>query len=192
MPSDYKRRVHALAALLDLERDIFKPVKKLSGGMRRKLEIIRSLLHEPRVLFLDEPTAGLDPVSRRSLWEYLRRVRRESGTTVFLTTHYLDEAEEADTICIINQGKIVSYGPPQEVKAQLIDQYLLIDAANREQLRAELKRLGFGFSETPLFKIGLNMHSAQQIIKAIETPLTVVKTHIPSLEDAYLEIVGHS
>ncbi len=192
MPGEYKRRVHDLAALLDLERDIFKPVKKFSGGMRRKLEIIRSLLHEPRVLFLDEPTAGLDPVSRRSLWEYLRQVRRESGTTVFLTTHYLDEAEEADTICIINQGKVVSYGPPQEVKAQLIDQYLLIDAANREQLRAELKRLGFGFAETPLFKIGLNTHSAQQIIKAIETPLTVVKTHIPSLEDAYLEIVGHS
>ena len=192
MPSDYKRRVQELAVLLDLENDMFKPVKKFSGGMRRKLEIIRSLLHEPRVLFLDEPTAGLDPVSRRSLWEYLRQVRRESGTTVFLTTHYLDEAEEADTICIINQGKVVSYGPPQEVKAQLIDQYLLIDAANREQLRAELKRLGFGFSETPLFKIGLNMHSAQQIIKAIETPLTVVKTHIPSLEDAYLEIVGHA
>jgi len=192
MPSDYKRRVQELAVLLDLENDMFKPVKKFSGGMRRKLEIIRSLLHEPRVLFLDEPTAGLDPVSRRSLWEYLRHVRRESVTTVFLTTHYLDEAEEADTICIINQGKVVSYGPPQEVKAQLIDQYLLIDAANREQLRAELKRLGFGFSETPLFKIGLNMHSAQQIIKAIETPLTVVKTHIPSLEDAYLEIVGHA
>jgi len=74
----------------------------------------------------------------------------------------------------------------------LIEQYLLIDATNREQLRAELKRLGFGFTETPLFKIGLNMYSAQQIIKAIETPLTVVKTHIPSLEDAYLEIVGHS
>ena len=192
MPNDYKRRVQELAALLDLERDMFKPVKKFSGGMRRKLEIIRSLLHEPRVLFLDEPTAGLDPISRRSLWEYLRQVRRESGTTVFLTTHYLDEAEEADTICIINQGKIVSYGPPQEVKAQLIEQYLLIDATNREQLRAELKRLGFEFTETPLFKIGLNMYSAQQIIKAIETPLTVVKTHIPSLEDAYLEIVGHS
>jgi ABC-2 type transport system ATP-binding protein len=192
MPAEYRRRVHDLAALLDLERDIYKPVKKFSGGMRRKLEIIRSLLHEPRVLFLDEPTAGLDPVSRRSLWEYLRQVRRESGTTIFLTTHYLDEAEEADTICIINLGKIVSYGPPQEVKAQLIEQYLLLDADNREQLRAELKRLGFDFTETPLFKVSLNTHGAQQIIKAIETPLTVVKTHIPSLEDAYLEIVGHS
>ncbi len=192
MPDEYRRRVHELAALLDLEKDMFKPVKKFSGGMRRKLEIIRSLLHEPHVLFLDEPTIGLDPVSRRSLWEYLRQVRRESGTTVFLTTHNLDEAEEADTICIINQGKIVSYGSPHEVKAQLIEHYLLIDAANREQLRAELRLLGFSYTETPLFKISLNQHSAQDIMKAIDTPLTVVKTHVPTLEDAYLEIVGRA
>ncbi len=192
MPQVYQRQVQDLAALLNLERDIFKPVKKFSGGMRRKLEILRSLLHRPRVLFLDEPTAGLDPFSRRSLWEYLRQVRQESGTTIFLTTHYLDEAEEADTICIINQGRVVSFGSPQEVKAQLIESYLLIDAENRDQLRAELQRLALEFTETPLFKINLDQRSVQQIVKAIETPLTVVKTHIPSLEDAYLEIVGRA
>lgn len=192
MPRAYRERVHELAALLGLEKEMFKQVKKFSGGMRRKLEIIRSLLHKPHVLFLDEPTAGLDPVSRNNLWEYLGKVRRESGTTIFLTTHYLEEAEEADKICMINQGRILSFGSPQQVKSNLIEHYLLIDAGNRGQLREELKRRGIEFSETPLFKISLNEHSAQQIIKAIDTPLTLVKTHIPTLEDAYIEIMEHA
>jgi ABC-2 type transport system ATP-binding protein len=192
MPRAYRDRVHELASLLNLENEMFKKVKKLSGGMRRKLEIIRSLMHKPHVLFLDEPTAGLDPVSRRNLWEYLAKVRSESGTTIFLTTHYLEEAEEADKICMINKGRIMSYGSPQEVKANLIEHYLLIDAADRGQLRTELKRLSIDFTETPLFKISLNGRTTQQIMKAIDTPLTMVKTHIPTLEDAYLEIMEHA
>ncbi len=192
MPKAYRQQVHELAALLELEGDIFKPVKKFSGGMRRKLEILRSLLHRPRVLFLDEPTAGLDPISRRSLWEYLGQVRRESGTTIFLTTHYLDEAEEADSICILNHGKIVAHGSPVEVKSQLIERFLLIDADDRERLRSELVRREIAFVETPMFRIDLNHQSVQQIIKAIDTPLNMVKTHVPTLEDAYLEIVGQS
>ena len=72
--------------------------------MKRKLEIIRSLMHRPGVLFLDEPTSGLDPLSRRGLWDYLREVRNEDGTTIFLTTHYLEEAEEADRVCVIDHG----------------------------------------------------------------------------------------
>ena len=192
MPRSYRERVNELAALLGLENEMFKKVKKFSGGMRRKLEIIRSLLHKPRVLFLDEPTSGLDPVSRRSLWEYLGKVRHESGTTIFLTTHYLEEAEEADKICMINKGKILSFGSPQDVKGNLIEHYLLIDAENRNQLRTELQRLGIPFSETPLFKISLIERSAQQVIKAIDTPLTLLKTHNPTLEDAYLEIMEHA
>jgi ABC-2 type transport system ATP-binding protein len=192
MPRAYRDRVQELAALLGLENEMFKKVKKFSGGMRRKLEIIRSLLHKPRVLFLDEPTAGLDPVSRRSLWEYLGKVRHESGTTIFLTTHYLEEAEEADKICMISKGRILSFGSPQQVKANLIEDYLLIDAENRNQLRAELQHLGIPFSETPLFKINLTESSAQQVIKAIDTPLTLVKTHNPTLEDAYLETMEHA
>jgi len=189
MPRSYRQQVQELTALLEIEREMFRPVKTFSGGMRRKLEIIRSLLHRPRVLFLDEPTSGLDPASRRNVWEYLRKVRAESGTTIFLTTHQLDEAEEADTICIIDHGRIVSYGSPDEVKADLVEWYVLIDAEERDRLRAELKQLGFPFTETPLFKIDLNGRSVQQIIQAIRTPLTLVKTHVPTLEDAYLEIV---
>src|SRR6185312_7113502 len=162
---------------------------KLSGGMQRKLEIVRSLLHQPKILFLDEPTAGLDPQSRRNLWDYLRAIRAESGVTLFLTTHYLDEAEQVDRICVINTGRIVSLGTPAEVKAQLVQDYLLLDAADRDQLRAELYQRNITFTETPLFRVDVVGGAAQAVLRQIETPLTVVRTHTPSLEDAYLEIV---
>jgi ABC-2 type transport system ATP-binding protein len=189
MPRAYREQLFRLAGVLGIEQEIFAPIKTFSGGMRRKLEIIRSLIHRPRVLFLDEPTTGLDPISRRNLWEYLKQVRAESDTTIFLTTHYLDEAEQADTICIINKGQVVSYGSPDQVKADLIEAYLLLDAADRDSLRAELTRLALPFTETPRFKVHLNGSTAQQVIKAIDTPLTVLQTHTPTLEDAYLAIV---
>jgi ABC-2 type transport system ATP-binding protein len=189
MPRPYKKQVSELAALLGLEQEMGKPVKKFSGGMRRKLEIIRSLLHEPDVLFLDEPTAGLDPVSRRTLWEYLRQVRRERGTTVFLTTHYLDEAEEADRVCIINHGRIVAHGSPDQVKAQLTESYLLIDAMDRSRLRDELRGLGVPFVESSNFHVNVRGAEVQDLLKRIQTSLSLVKTHDPSLEDAYLEII---
>jgi ABC-2 type transport system ATP-binding protein len=192
MPRLYKQQIEHLATVLDIAEDIFKPIKTFSGGMKRKLEILRSLMHRPKVLFLDEPTIGLDAASRRNLWEYIRQVRRESGTTIFLTTHYLEEAEGADTICIINRGQIVSYGTPAQVKAQLIEKYLLIDAADRVRLRAELNDLAIPFSETTGFRVELNGRSIHEILKAIDTPLTVVKPHTPTLEDAYLAIVEKS
>jgi ABC-2 type transport system ATP-binding protein len=190
MPKAYKQQIDELSTILGIKDEIFRPIKTFSGGMKRKLEIIRSLIHQPKVLFLDEPTVGLDPQSRRNLWEYIRQVRQHNGTTVFLTTHYLDEAEEADTVCIISKGKIVSFGTPDVVKADLAQSYLLIDAADRAALRAELNSRGIAFDETPLFKIDLqNGRTGHQILKAIDTPLTLLKTHNPSLEDAYLAIV---
>src|SRR5207302_2793462 len=98
MPRTYQEQVRELARVLGIEAEIFKPIRTFSGGMKRKLEIIRSLIHRPLVLFLDEPTTGLDAASRRNLWAYLRQARAESGTTIFLTTHYLEEAEQADRI----------------------------------------------------------------------------------------------
>ena len=138
MPETYRRQVHELAELLDLGKEIFKPLKKMSGGMMRKLEIIRGLMHRPKVLFLDEPTAGLDAASRRNLWDYLKGVRAESDTTVFLTTHYLDEAEEADRICILDKGKVVKIGTPDAIKADLLQEYLVLDSADRTALRRDL------------------------------------------------------
>src|SRR5256886_13252980 len=112
MPAAYRRHISDMAAVLAMESDMFRPVRKLSGGMRRKLEIIRGLMHRPRVLFLDEPTSGLDPASRRNLWAYLGEVRERQDTTIVLTTHNLEEAEEADQICILNHGRAVASGKP--------------------------------------------------------------------------------
>ncbi|MDR2566747.1 MAG: ABC transporter ATP-binding protein [Bifidobacteriaceae bacterium] len=119
MPAAYRRQVEELAEVVGLGEALRRPVRKLSGGMQRKLEVIRSLMHTPRVLFLDEPTSGLDAVARRNLWDYLNQVRRDHGTTVFLTTHYIDEAEDADTVCLINSGLVGLCCPPQEMKRRL-------------------------------------------------------------------------
>jgi ABC-2 type transport system ATP-binding protein len=190
MPAAYRRQVGDLAELLGLGKEVFKPVKKLSGGMQRKLEIIRGLMHRPRVLFLDEPTAGLDAASRRSLWTYLREVRSAYETTIFLTTHYLEEAEEADRICILDRGKVVSLGTPAAIKAELVSEYLVLDAGDRAALRRELEALHLNFAESGSFRVTLNGTSAQAVIRALETPLTLLQVHAPTLEDAYLKIVG--
>jgi ABC-2 type transport system ATP-binding protein len=189
MPRAYKQQVNDLAEILGIAKEIHKPIKAFSGGMKRKLEIIRSLIHHPRVLFLDEPTTGLDPLSRRSLWDYLTWVRAEKETTVFLTTHYLEEAEQADTISILHHGKIVAQGTPDAVKARLVENYLLVDADDRDALRHELRAKQVPFVETPLFKIDLNGDSAHKLLKTIDTPLTTVRIHTPSVEDAYLAII---
>ncbi len=190
MPRSYRQQVGELAELLGMAKEIFKPVKTLSGGMKRKLEIIRGLMHRPRVLFLDEPTAGLDAASRRNLWDYLRGVRARTETTMFLTTHYLEEAEEADRICILDHGRVVSLGTPDEIKADLVEEYLVLDAADRGALLRELEGLELDVRESGPFHVMLDGRSAQAIIQAIDTPLTVLRTHSPSLEDAYLRIVG--
>ncbi len=190
MPRAYREQIEQLSTILGIREDLFRSVKTYSGGMKRKLEIVRSLLHHPRVLFLDEPTSGLDPSSRKNLWDYLRLVRQENGTTVFLTTHYLEEAEQAESICMMNKGKIVACGTPAQIKAELVEEYLLIDAENHTALRDELIRLNLPFTETPQFRLPLNAGAIHAALKAIETPLTYVQTHTPTLEDAYLEIVG--
>jgi ABC-2 type transport system ATP-binding protein len=189
MPRAYREQVERLATLLDIQADLFRPISTFSGGMRRKLEIIRSLMHQPRVLFLDEPTLGLDPGSRHRLWAYLQEVRASRQTTVFLTTHYLEEAEDADRVCVIDHGRVVASGTPHELKAQLVDHYVLIDAADRARLRAELRSLGIPFDEPGLVRVRAGPAGVHGLMKAIQTPLTTVRTHTPSLEDAYLEII---
>ena len=190
MPREYRDQVLELAAVLGLEKEIFKPVGKLSGGMLRKLEIIRGLMHRPRVLFLDEPTAGLDAASRRNLWEYLRQVRRTSETTIVLTTHYLDEAEEADRICILDQGRVITLGTPAEVKSDLAEEYLILDASDRPALLRDLERLGARVSGDGPYRAEVRGTSAQDLIRELRVPLSLLRTHAPTLEDAYLKLVG--
>ncbi|HEX2053613.1 MAG TPA: ABC transporter ATP-binding protein [Actinomycetota bacterium] len=192
MPSAYRARFKELSEVLGLKAEMFKPVKRFSGGMKRKLEIVRSLMHEPKVLFLDEPTAGLDADSRRSLWDYLKLIRTKTGATVFLTTHYLEEAEEADTICIIDGGRIVSFGTPADIKRDLVDEYVVVTPADPAALRRELAALGVAYTEEGAFRLELNGSNVHSMLKSIDTPLLTVKTHMPSLEDAYIAVLKRS
>jgi ABC-2 type transport system ATP-binding protein len=112
-------RMERLLKLFELWERRHDPVKRFSGGMKRRLEIARGLLHTPKILFLDEPTLGLDPQSRNQLWTHVRHLNRTEEVTVFLTTHYMDEADRvADRIAVIDHGKIVAQGSPAELKAQ--------------------------------------------------------------------------
>lgn len=189
MPDAYKKRVLELAEVIGLKNELFKKIKTFSGGMKRKLEIIRSLMHKPKVLFLDEPTSGLDPLSRKNLWEYLTQVRKSEKMTVFLTTHYLEEAEDADRVCIINKGKIVMEGTPETIKNKLLSEELIVDSKNRNELKTELQKLSLSFHENDYIRISVKGKNMQKVIQSIKTPLTLLKTHNPSLEDAYLSIV---
>lgn len=190
MPAVYRRRVLELAEIVGIQDALFKPIKKLSGGMQRKLEIIRSLIHTPEVLFLDEPTQGLDAMSRRGLWDYINNVRNQYGTTIFLTTHYIDEAENVDRVCIINQGKIAVCCPPDRMKQSLLRQELIVDAADRKGLTAELSGLRLSYTANGQVVIPYQGETAQEVISKLHTPLTVLKIHEPSLEDAYVEFLN--
>ena len=192
MAAGYRRQVQEWSELLGLGHDIFRPVRTYSGGMLRKLEIVRSLVHRPSVLFLDEPTTGLDAPSRRALWGYLRDVRAEHGTTIVLTSHYLEEAEQADRICVIDAGRIVATGSPEELTAALASEYLLVDADDRERLRSELADRGLVAGGEGPFRIDVGTRATHALLRSIDTPLTLVRTHAPSLEDAYLEIVSRA
>jgi ABC-2 type transport system ATP-binding protein len=188
MPASYRNKVLELADIVGIRDALFKPMRKLSGGMQRKLEIVRSLIHTPEVLFLDEPTQGLDAVSRRALWEYINAVRNQYGTTIFLTTHYIDEAEDADRVCIINRGKIAACASPDEIKKNLLKHELILDAENRNALTAELSSLGLAYTVNGHIAVPCN-GGAQEIIAKLKTQLTVLKTSEPTLEDAYIEFL---
>lgn len=191
MPAAYRNRIEELATIVGLESNLFKPMKTFSGGMQRKLEIIRSLMHQPAILFLDEPTTGLDAVSRTNLWQYLLEMRRTTATTIFLTTHYIEEAETADHVCMVNHGKVVLHTTPQEMKRSLLDRYMLVDAASPEQLQTELSEQGITFHANGAgFKIPYQEATPQTLISRLKTPLSMLKIHEPSLEEAYINLLG--
>ncbi|MFT3951689.1 MAG: ABC transporter ATP-binding protein [Oscillospiraceae bacterium] len=192
MPTEYRRRVVELAEIVGIKDALFKPIKKLSGGMQRKLEIIRSLIHTPKVLFLDEPTQGLDAVSRRSLWDYLDTVRKENGTTIFLTTHYIDEAENVDKVCVINKGKLAITGSPDEMKASLMKKELILDCDDKKELIGELNGMGLKCKNDGHLTVAYQGISAQEIIARLKTKLTLLKIQEPTLEDAYVAYLNQT
>jgi ABC-type multidrug transport system ATPase subunit len=146
-------------------------------------------MHHPPVLFLDEPTAGLDPESRRSLWAYLGEARDRYGTTVFLTTHYLEEAESAGTVCVLVKGRVVEAGSPGELKARHTRPELLLDATDRDQLRSELVATGLVVQGAAPFRVPLEGRTPQQIVGGISSELTTLAIVEPTLEETYLKLL---
>jgi ABC-2 type transport system ATP-binding protein len=192
MPAGYRRLVGELADVLGLRDLLHTRAGTLSGGTRRKLEIVRALLHRPAVLFLDEPSTGLDPQARRDLWAYLAEARRRWGTTIVLTTHYLHEAEDADAVCVLAGGRIIERGTPAELIARHGDPRLLLDAADRAALRAELAALGLpatGDPDAPP-RLPLADRDVRTLLGALRTPVTRVELNPPSLEEAYLRLLA--
>jgi ABC-2 type transport system ATP-binding protein len=196
----FEERARELLAMMDLSEKTKEVVKNFSGGMKRRLEIARGLLHHPKVLFLDEPTVGLDPQTRRHIWEYLIRLREQTGVTLFMTTHYMDEAEYCDRVAIMDHGQIVAFDTPERLKAlvggDLISFRTEAPGAARELLR---NRLGLEVREGPEGELILESPNGEQLIPRLvallqEAHLKVnsVGLRRPTLEDVFIKLTGRA
>src|SRR3712207_5906851 len=170
------------------------PVMTFSGGMRRRLEIARALLHSPRVLFLDEPTIGLDPQTRNSIWRYIRALQETQGATIFMTTHYMEEAELCDRIAIIDRGEIVVLDTPEALKAGVgADRVVLGTADDDAALAALQDRFGL---EAAVAEGAVTFHveNGEAFIPRLFAELGVAITSVavsrPTLDDVFLRYTG--
>lgn len=138
---NFEEKLKVLCELLDLEEILKRPVGKLSGGQSRRVDIARAIIHDPKILILDEPTTGLDPQTRKNIWNVIEKLRRERGVTVLLTTHYMEEAADADYVVIIDSGKISAKGTPLELKNNYTGDFITIYGAAEE----DIKKFGFTY-----------------------------------------------
>ena len=191
-----KERIDEVLEMVELTDRAGSQVRTFSGGMRRRLEIARGVLHTPHVLFLDEPTLGLDPQTRRHIWSYLQELRRRAGITIFMTTHYMDEAEFCDRIAIIDGGKIVALGTPDELKAMVGGDIVTFSSADSATAAAELGRV---FSLEPQIDNGtVRVEVADgagfvpELVRELSVPVTSVSFHRPSLDDVFIKLTGHA
>lgn len=143
---EWDRRLDELTETFDLKEILKRPFGKLSGGQKRRVDIARGLIHKPSILFLDEPTTGLDPQTRINVWEIVNRLREENGMTVFLTTHYMEEADKADKVVIIDKGKKVAEGTPTSLKNEFSGDYVKLYLSETEDTTELLKKTGESFS----------------------------------------------
>ncbi len=187
------RRALELVELADRADDI---VATFSGGMRRRLEIARGMLHAPEVLFLDEPTIGLDPQTRRHVWSYLRLLRDEEGVTLFMTTHYMDEAEECDRIAIIDGGRIVALGTPAELKSlvggDVVELRTEDDAAATAQLRDRFGLEARADGGSLRVEVPDGAAVIPRLVRELTVPVVSIAAHRPSLDDVFLKLTGHA
>jgi ABC-2 type transport system ATP-binding protein len=203
IPREKRRRtIRQLLADVDLEKWADKPVKMFSGGMRRRLEIARGLVHEPKIFFLDEPTTGLDPVSRVAVWDMLTRLKRERDLTILVTTHYMDEADKlCDRIAIVDHGKLAALDSPLKLKASIPGKNILeVSFSNAspnwmETLKA-LPDVADVKGEENVFRISSNngprttvaLMEAARNANATVTSLSVQST---TLDDVFVHYTGH-
>ena len=195
-----KKIIKELLALAELEEAADRRVKTYSGGMKRRLELVRGLMTNPRVLFLDEPTTGLDPQNRTSIWRYIRNLKENNQLTILLTTHYMEEAEElADIVGIIDHGRLVVEGAPRELTNKMgADTIQIIGNGNGESFTNQLKSISFvqGVVNTDeLIQIGVdsgNKRLAEVVSLATRSNFTIEDISVakPSLGDVFLKYTG--
>jgi ABC-2 type transport system ATP-binding protein len=169
-------------------------VMTYSGGMRRRLEIARGLMHSPRVLFLDEPTIGLDPQTRRSIWTYIRQLKEQEEITIFMTTHYMDEAEWCDRIAIMDQGRIVALDTPEALKAEVGKDRVMIHTDDDE---AAIAALGdhFGIEARTVegavtFGVPAGEEFVPRLFAELGLPIRSVSVSRPTLDDVFMSYTG--
>lgn len=187
------QRIDQVLELVDLRDRRKDLVSTFSGGMARRLEIARGMLHTPAVLFLDEPTIGLDPQTRNLMWGDVLRLRDEEGVTVFLTTHYMDEAEYADRIAIIDHGAIVALDTPNELKKMIGSDTVELTTSNDELALANLQSNGFKVnkgSESIVIFAENGERQVAGIIAAAGVPIQSARVHRPNLDDVFLHFTG--
>jgi ABC-2 type transport system ATP-binding protein len=189
-------RMHQVLTLVGLWDRREAKVSTFSGGMRRRLEIARGLVHSPRVLFLDEPTVGLDPQTRASIWDYIGQLRRTEDITIFLTTHYMDEAEYCDRIAIIDHGSLIALGTPEDLKASVGTDRVRIRTEDDERAIALLREhfgLDPSMSEGAVtFAVAAGEQFVPRLFAELPVPIRSVSVARPSLDDVFMSYTGTS
>lgn len=185
---NYERRLEELSEMLDLKPILKRPLVKLSGGQKRRVDIARALIHEPEILILDEPTTGLDPQTRKTIWNVVGALRKEKGMTVLLTTHYMEEAADADYVLIIDGGKAVAEGTPLELKNKYTGDYITVYGRGE----AEIKGLGVKYeSVAGGFRMAVSdTAAATKLIAANQSLFTDYEVTKGKMDDVFLAVTG--
>lgn len=195
VPKDEMReRVDNALKFVDLYERKDDLVKKFSGGMKRRLEVARGLIHRPRVLFLDEPTLGLDPQSRTNLWEFITKLPEQHNVTVFMTTHYMEEAEVCDRIAIIDKGKIIVMGSPAELKRTVGGDIVYIKTTDNVNVKEEIERLlklAVTEKDGELYMTcDMGDTCIPEMMRKIGEKVISVRLQRPTLNDVFLKLTG--
>ncbi|MBE0433428.1 ATP-binding cassette domain-containing protein [candidate division WOR-3 bacterium] len=189
-----KERIDRVLKMTELEDRRRDQVRYFSGGMKRRLEIARGLLHEPKILFLDEPTLGLDPQTRSRIWDYLHGLRRAKKMTLFLTTHYMEEAENCDRIAVIDHGRIVALDKPENLKSTLKGDIVTVrtqDDDLAQQALAEKYGVPVKHDASGLhFEMERGEEFIPRLIREFSVPVTAVSVRRPTLDDVFLKLTG--